>query len=288
MPRMTARERRESYNREHDFQTRTGKAFMPYALFHDAVVSLITVGLILGLAIVWHAGFGHVNPDPEAGRAGGFLGPAYENEADPGTESYDPRPEWYFFFLFQLLRIFSNPNLLLMATIIIPTILMVLLLAWPFIDRGPERRVSRRPAAMVLGVATPILLLWLTWQGSKAPSIGAVSNNPGAAAFANALPCGTCHTLADAGTGGQVGPNLDSAKPDYNTALEFITNGKGGMPSFKAQGLTDDQLKCMAGYVSTWAAAKSQTTPGPNAASAQATYPASCTAAGPEYAGGAG
>ena len=288
MPRMTARERRETYNREHDFQTRTGKAFMPYALFHDAVVSLITVGLILGLAIVWHAGFGDVNPDPEAGRAGGFLGPAYENEADPGTEAYDPRPEWYFFFLFQLLRIFSNPNLLLMATIIIPTILMVLMLAWPFIDRGPERRVSRRPAAMVLGVATPILLLWLTWQGSKAPSIGAVSNNPGAAAFANALPCGTCHTLADAGTGGQVGPNLDSAKPDYNTALDFITNGKGGMPSFKAQGLTDDQLKCMAGYVSTWAAAKSQTTPGPNAASAQATYPASCTAAGPEYAGGAG
>ena len=284
MPRMTARERRESYNREHDFQTRTGKAFMPYALFHDAVVSLITVGLILGLAIVWHAGFGHVNADPEAGRAGGFLGPAYENEADPGTESYDPRPEWYFFFLFQLLRIFSNPNLLLMATIIIPTILMVLMLAWPFIDRGPERRVSRRPAAMVLGVATPILLLWLTWQGSKAPSIGAVSNNPGAAAFANALPCGTCHTLADAGTGGQVGPNLDSAKPDYNTALDFITNGKGGMPSFKAQGLTDDQLKCMAGYVATWAGASGETK-GPNAPSAAATYPASCTAAGPEYAG---
>jgi quinol---cytochrome c reductase cytochrome c subunit, bacillus type len=165
VPRMTARERRESYNREHDFQTRTGKAFMPYALFHDAVVSLITVGLILGLAIVWHAGFGHVNPDPEAGRAGGFLGPAYENEADPGTESYDPRPEWYFFFLFQLLRIFSNPNLLLMATIIIPTILMVLLLAWPFIDRGPERRVSRRPAAMVLGVATPILARSRTTRG---------------------------------------------------------------------------------------------------------------------------
>ena len=93
---------------------------------------------------------------------------------------------------------------------------MVLLLAWPFIDRRPERRVSRRPVAMVLGVAIPIVLLFLTWQGSKAPSIGAVSAHPGAAAFANALPCGTCHTLADAGTGGQVGPNLDNAKPDYD------------------------------------------------------------------------
>src|SRR4029079_4823114 len=99
---MTARERRESYNREHDFQTRTGKAFMPYALFHDAVVSLSTVGLILGLAIVWHAGFGHVNADPEAGRAGGFLGPAYENEAEPGTERYDPQPAGACALLFQL------------------------------------------------------------------------------------------------------------------------------------------------------------------------------------------
>ena len=288
MPRMTARERREAYNREHDFQTRTGKAFMPYALYHDAHRvadhGRADHGARDPLARRLRAG----QPRPEAGRAGGFLGPAYENEADPGTESYDPRPEWYFFFLFQLLRIFSNPNLILFGTIIIPTILIVLLLAWPFIDRSPERRVSRRPVAMVLGVATPIVLLWLTWQGSKAPSIGAASNSPGAAAFANALPCGTCHTLADAGTGGQVGPNLDNAQPNYTTALEFITNGKGGMPSFKAQGLNDAQLKCMAGYVSTWAGAKSQTTPGPNASTASATYPASCTAAGTEYAGGAG
>ena len=284
MPRMTARERRESYHREHDFQTRTGKPFFPYAIFHDTVTSLVTVALIMGLTIIWHEGFGPINDSGEAGRAGGFLGPAYEGRADPGTEAYDPRPEWYFFFLFQLLRIFKDPQMLLFGTIIIPTILMVLLLAWPFIDRRPERRVSRRPAAMVLGIATPIVLLFLTWEGSKAPSIGAVSTHAGAAAFANALPCGTCHTLADAGTGGQVGPNLDSAKPDYATALEFITNGKGGMPSFKQQGLTDDQLKCIAGYVSTWAGG-SGVTQGPNAATAAAVYPASCEAAGADYAG---
>jgi menaquinol-cytochrome c reductase cytochrome b/c subunit len=284
VPRMTARERREAYLREHDFQTRTGKPFFPYAVFHDTVTSLVTVALIVGLTIIWHEGFGAVSGDSEAGRAGGFLGPAYENRADPGTEAYDPRPEWYFFFLFQLLRIFKEPQLLLFGTIIVPTILIVLQLAWPFIDRRPERRVSRRPAAMVLGIATPIVLLFLTWEGSKAPSIGAVSAHPGAAAFANELPCGTCHTLADAGTGGQVGPNLDSVKPDYKTALEFITNGKGGMPAFKAQGLTDDQLKCMAGYVATWAGG-SGTTPGPNASTAASVYPAACTAAGGVYAG---
>ncbi len=178
MPRMTARERREAYQREHDFQTRTGKPFFPYAIFHDTVTSLVTVGLIMGLAIIWHEGFGPVNEEGQ-GRAGGFLGPAYEDVADPGTEAYDPRPEWYFFFLFQLLRIFKEPQMLLFATIIIPTILMVLLIAWPFIDRRPERRVSRRPAAMVLGVAIPIVLLFLTWEGSKAPSIGDGLGAPG-------------------------------------------------------------------------------------------------------------
>ena len=209
-----------------------------------------------------------IRPRQRRGRAAARAAssvPRTRTVADPGTEAYDPRPEWYFFFLFQLLRIFKQPEMLLFATIIIPTLLMVLLISWPFIDRRPERRVSRRPAAMVLGVAIPIVLLFLTWQGSKAPSIGAASAHPGAAAFSNALPCGTCHTLADAGTGGQVGPNLDSAKPDYATALEFITNGKGGMPSFKAQGLTDDQLKCMAGYVATWAGGSGDAE-GPNAA----------------------
>ena len=51
-------------------------------------------------------------------------------------EEYDPRPEWYFFFLFELLRIFKTPELLLFATVIIPTLWMILLIAWPFLDRA--------------------------------------------------------------------------------------------------------------------------------------------------------
>ena len=287
MPRMTARERREAYQREYQFQKKTGKPFFPYAIFHDTITALITVGLIMGLAIIWHEGFGPApaGDDLAAGRDGGFLGPAYEDRADPGTESYDPRPEWYFFFLFQLLRIFDKPELLLFGTIIIPTILMVLMISWPFLDRKAERRVSRRPLSITMAVATPVVLLALTWAGSKAPAVGAASVHPGASAFANALPCGSCHTLADAGTGGQVGPNLDGAKPDYKTVLEFITNGKGGMPSFKDT-LNDDQLKCVAGYVSTWAGGSGETK-GPNAPTAAEVYPASCTTAGADYAGAA-
>ena len=68
-----------------------------------------------------------------------------------------PRPEWYFFFLFELLKIFKGQNALtpvIMATFIIPNILMVLLILTPFIDRGPERRIQRRPIAL-LTAASP-------------------------------------------------------------------------------------------------------------------------------------
>lgn len=61
--------------------------------------------------------------------------------------------------------------------------------------------------------------------------------------------CGGCHTLADAGTNGQVGPNLDQAKPSFDLVVERVTNGKGAMPSFKGQ-LTDKQIQDVAAYVS--------------------------------------
>ena len=47
--------------------------------------------------------------------------------------------------------------------------------------------------------------------------------------------CGGCHTLADAGSTGNVGPNLDDAKPSYDLVVDRVTNGQGGMPSFRAR-----------------------------------------------------
>jgi mono/diheme cytochrome c family protein len=60
--------------------------------------------------------------------------------------------------------------------------------------------------------------------------------------------CGSCHTLADAGTSGTIGPNLDQVKPSLQRALTQITNGGGGMPPFKGQ-LTPDQIRTLAQYV---------------------------------------
>lgn len=62
--------------------------------------------------------------------------------------------------------------------------------------------------------------------------------------------CGSCHTLAAAGTSGAVGPNLDQLKPDYQAATAQVTNGGAVMPAFKGQ-LSDQQIADVATYVVT-------------------------------------
>jgi mono/diheme cytochrome c family protein len=62
--------------------------------------------------------------------------------------------------------------------------------------------------------------------------------------------CGGCHTLADAGANGTVGPNFDQAKPDYRLATARVTLGKGAMPSFKDR-LSDQEIANVAAYVVT-------------------------------------
>lgn len=71
----------------------------------------------------------------------------------------------------------------------------------------------------------------------------------GKSVFASA-GCGSCHTLADAGSSGQVGPNLDDAPPGETLVVERVTNGQGAMPPFKDQ-LTAEQIDAVALYVST-------------------------------------
>ena len=145
MPRLTARERREGYLREHGYQKATGKPFFPLRDLprHDRSAVLhradprSDAGLVLG---------GERRRTPRARKASSARSTRRRRTRRPRSTS--PRPDWYFFFLFQLLRIFDKPELLLLATIIIPTIWMVLLISMPFIDRGRERRLSRRPIAI--------------------------------------------------------------------------------------------------------------------------------------------
>ena len=70
----------------------------------------------------------------------------------------------------------------------------------------------------------------------------------GEAVFASA-GCGGCHTLAAAGSGGTIGPNLDDASPSHDKVVERVTEGKGAMPSFADQ-LSEQQIQDVAAYVS--------------------------------------
>ncbi len=67
--------------------------------------------------------------------------------------------------------------------------------------------------------------------------------------FLGAPACGGCHTLADAGTSGTIGPNLDDAKPSVDLVVDRVTNGAGAMPPFKDT-LTEQQINDVAAYVS--------------------------------------
>jgi mono/diheme cytochrome c family protein len=69
----------------------------------------------------------------------------------------------------------------------------------------------------------------------------------GAEVFASA-GCGSCHTLAEAGTSGTVGPNLDDSQPPHELVVDRVTNGQGVMPPFAGQ-LSDAEIQDVAAYV---------------------------------------
>jgi cytochrome c553 len=153
-------ERRAEFKRYKEDVKNEGKPFFPYAIFHDTVMSFVTVAVIIGLACVWF----YTADGVEAG----ILGPWYAPEADPGTIDFIPRPDWFFYFLFYLLRVFKWPESVVLGTVGIPTVLLILLVGLPFYDRRRERRPSRRPVAMVTAILVVISMATLTWKGATA------------------------------------------------------------------------------------------------------------------------
>jgi mono/diheme cytochrome c family protein len=87
-----------------------------------------------------------------------------------------------------------------------------------------------------------------TTQTTTAPAGGKGDPVAGKVVFESA-GCTSCHTLADAGAKGTVGPNLDEAKPPHDLVVDRVTNGQGVMPPFKDQ-LSEKQIQDVAAYVS--------------------------------------
>ena len=124
-------------------EMKTGKPFYPHQVFEDVVGMLILFVILAVVAL--------------------FVPVPLEDVADPTNADYDPRPEWYFLFLFQLLKYFQGPFEII-GTFVIPTVGMLLLLFLPFLDRSERVVLWKRPIALavtsicVVGIAVLTIL----------------------------------------------------------------------------------------------------------------------------------
>jgi menaquinol-cytochrome c reductase cytochrome b/c subunit len=223
----TVDERRSQFKKYKEDVKERGKPFYPYAMFHDTVMSLVVVSVIIGLACVWYFTSG---PDPKTCGSGDscLLGPRYSEPADPGTTNFVPRPDWYFYFLFYLLRIFKWPDSVILGTVGIPTVLLIILFLLPFLDRRRERSLLRRPVAVIAAVLVVLSMGVLTYKGAVAKEalasevIQAVpswaqregfANNAQAVAGAKIFAssgCTACHTYLGTGSSNLGAPDLSA------------------------------------------------------------------------------
>ncbi len=212
------RQEKEEYLREYEVMKKKGKPFFPYAIMKDSTMAVIVVALIAFMSL--------------------YLGAEQGPRADPTTTTYVPRPEWYFFFLFELLRIIKPPELVPIATIGIPTIAMVLLLLLPFYDRNPERNPLKRPIATTAGVLTIASMAFLTFLGANAGSptqidIEVAPEYEAGKLVAAESGCLACHAFAHNGNHGP-GPELTAIGTRLNPAAiaRSLIIGPGIMPSY--------------------------------------------------------
>jgi menaquinol-cytochrome c reductase cytochrome b/c subunit len=226
---------KELYLRDYSLMKAQGKPFFPYAVAKDSVMAAIVLAVIITMAIV----------------LGAELGP----KPDTTTTTYTPRPEWYFYFLFELLRVVKPPEFTDAATIGIPTVCLILLILLPFYDRGPERRPERRPVATLAGVVTIGAMAYLTYLGAvagspteidlKAPSDlkGAALQKYEAGKLVTAQAgCLACHKIGENGNAGP-GPNLTKVgeRLPREAIARTLVNPTAPMPSFAGLQRDDPQ-----------------------------------------------
>jgi menaquinol-cytochrome c reductase cytochrome b/c subunit len=212
------RAEQEAYLREYEVMKKKGKPFFPYAVLKDSVMMMIVALVIVAMSLI--------------------LGAEQGPKADPTTTTYVPRPEWYFFFLFELLRVIKPPELVPVATIGIPTLCMVLLLLLPFYDRNPERRIERRPVALTAGILTIIAMAYLTFLGASAGSpteidVEVPPQFEAGKQVAAQSGCLACHKFGENGNDGP-GPELTEigAKLPAQAIERTLVNPSGIMPEY--------------------------------------------------------
>jgi ubiquinol-cytochrome c reductase cytochrome b subunit len=170
-------------------ESRPTQRFYPKQAFRDTVAIFISFAVLFAAAALMEV--------------------PLERLADPTETSYVPRPEWYFLFLFQLLKVFQG-SLEPIGTIVLPSLTVLALLAVPFIDRVQLRRVNRRILATAM-----VILAFSAWGSLTAAAV--LTSPPGPSSFIgstrnaqwaelspeviaglgyfNQAHCGTCHNV---------------------------------------------------------------------------------------------
>jgi quinol-cytochrome oxidoreductase complex cytochrome b subunit len=224
---------KERYLREYALLKAKGKPFFPYAVAKDSLMACIVMFTIIMMSLVF----------------GAELGP----KADPTTTTYVPRPEWYFFFLFELLRVIKPAVLVPLATIGVPTICMILLFIVPFIDRGPERRPERRPIALTFGIFVIAAMAYLTFLGANAGSPNSIDLKVAPQYEAGKLVtaqsgCLACHKIGENGNDGP-GPHLTDigSKLPKAAIRRTLDNPTAPMPSFR--GLPEEKKTALVDFL---------------------------------------
>ena len=189
-----------------------------------------------------------------------------ERLADPSDSTYVPRPEWYFLFLFQMLKFFEGPWEVVGA-VILPTLAVLALLAVPFLDRGKVKRIQQRTAAFaVVGVA---LAGWLALTvgavlTTPEPVASALEMRPAAADWRRLTPvelagrayyrrekCAGCHNLGEGEP--KMGPTLATVSQRKSTEwlIKHFRNPSEVVPgsAMPAMTISDDDLTCLAAFV---------------------------------------
>ena len=209
------KQEKEEYLKRYHQAKKEGVPFFPDILFKDAVISLLVFLTLIALAY--------------------FARAPLEARANPADTTYTPRPEWYFLFLFQLLKYFPG-NLEVLGVVVLPTLAILLLFVLPFLDRSPKRHFLNRP--IVIGVTSLLMvgIVFLTIQSYREapPPAEAAQGDQTALLYAkNCAPCHGSTITVSAGT------NLHA----------LIAQGKHeGMPAWNAD-LTSDQIDSLAGFI---------------------------------------
>lgn len=230
-----ATERRRALARYQELKE-AGHSFYPYSLAKDAAAVLAIFAVVAALA--W------------------WFPPEVGEMADPTDATYNPRPEWYFLFLFQLLKYFPG-SMESVAAVVLPTLAIAGLLLLPFLDRSPRRHPRDRWIAAVLALGVLGAVGALTVAGARSPLLSAYVPEPPQVALGNRLfrqlHCEHCHSVR--GRGGLVGPDLAlaDAVPEHDAAWmqAHLRNPQALVPgsAMPAIGLLDDEIAGLVAYI---------------------------------------